>query len=95
MVGLQTLNLAIGVRVPASQPNNLQRFLIAGIQGHNTLVATSPTRKAERFKSAVCRLKYCSKGTFVEQSISKGLQDFPFLCRSLPDVKLIFALTNN
>lgn len=47
MVGLQTLNLAIGVRVPASQPNNLQRFLIAGIQGHNTLEATSSTPKSD------------------------------------------------
>ena len=27
MVGLQTLDLAIGVRVPASQPNKLNRRL--------------------------------------------------------------------
>jgi hypothetical protein len=34
MVGLQTLNLAIGVRVPASQPKNIWKKTTAGAGPH-------------------------------------------------------------
>ena len=49
MVGLQTLDLAIGVRVPASQPNKFKHLRAAQITESPVLCAHSVPARRVRF----------------------------------------------
>jgi hypothetical protein len=61
MVGLQTLDLAIGVRVPASQPNRFKHLRAAQISSRPFCVLYSvPAEKFDRYCVPVFANSICS-----------------------------------